>query len=175
MQTTFFLPAQLNGQERQRRSVVARVGAACCVVAVSAAALAGCTAHAAARPPIQAGTAYVPQANSAGTTDAYLVIRNNGPADRLISARSSAGGRITLRRPASPGSAVMRTVPDIPIPADTLTRLVPDGFHLLITGSGPMRSGTEITLTLVFARAGSVSVTAQVENPETGGSSYLGD
>jgi copper(I)-binding protein len=38
-----------------------------------------------------------------------------------------------------------------------------------------MRAGTEITLTLVFAKAGTVSVPTLVENPETGGASYLGD
>ena len=36
-----------------------------------------------------------------------------------------------------------------------------------------MRAGTEITLTLVFARAGTISVPALVTNPETGGSSYF--
>lgn len=149
--------------------------AVACVTAACAAALAGCAARAADRPPIQIGTAYVAQPNSSGTTDAYVVIRNDGSADRLISARSSAGGRVILRGPVGQGSAAMRTVRAIGIPADALVRLTPVGFHLLITGSGPMRAGTEVTLTLVFARAGSVSIAAPVENPETGGSSYLGD
>ena len=69
----------------------------------------------------------------------------------------------------------MRAVRTIDIPADGTVRFNPDGFHLLITGSGPMRAGTEITLTLVFAKAGTISVPTLVENPETGGASYLGD
>jgi hypothetical protein len=36
-----------------------------------------------------------------------------------------------------------------------------------------MRGGTSITLTLVFARAGSISVQAQITNPQSGGSSYF--
>ncbi len=36
-----------------------------------------------------------------------------------------------------------------------------------------MKAGTEITLTLVFAHAGSISVPALVTNPQTGGSSYF--
>jgi hypothetical protein len=36
-----------------------------------------------------------------------------------------------------------------------------------------MRSGKDITLTLVFARAGPVPVLAQVTNPQSGGSSYF--
>ena len=46
-------------------------------------------------------------------------------------------------------------------------------MHLLITGARSMRGVKEITLTLVFARAGTMSVIAQVTNPETGGSSYF--
>jgi copper(I)-binding protein len=113
--------------------------------------------------------------NASGTTDAYVVIRNRGPADRLISARSSAGGRVSLSGPVGRGATTMRLVRGISIPADALVRLVPNGFHLVITRSGSMRAGTEITLTLVFAKAGAVSVAVPVENPETGGGSYLGD
>jgi copper(I)-binding protein len=44
---------------------------------------------------------------------------------------------------------------------------------LLITGAGRLRGGQDVTLTLRFAHAGAVSVTAQVTNPQTGGSSYF--
>jgi hypothetical protein len=36
-----------------------------------------------------------------------------------------------------------------------------------------MHGGRDITLTLVFAHAGVISVIAQITNPETGGSSYF--
>ncbi len=36
-----------------------------------------------------------------------------------------------------------------------------------------MHGGKDITLTLVFAHAGAISVIAQITNPETGGSSYF--
>ena len=158
------------------RSALARSAAAACVTVASAAALAGCAARAAeASPPIQVGTAYVAVPNAAGTTDAYVVIRNHGSADRLVSARSSAGGQVRLIGPVRRGATTMRLVRAISIPAGALVRLVPDGFHLAITKSGPMHAGTEITLTLVFAKAGAVSVLVPVENPQTGGSSYLGD
>jgi copper(I)-binding protein len=174
-------PAGRRAPARARTGAAARVAAASVVAAgvfpASAAALAGlvgCATRPAESRPIQFGTTYVAQPNAAGTTDAYVVIRNNGSADRLISARSSAGGRVSLRGPSGRGLTTMRTIRGIGIPAGALVRLTPDGFHLLITGSGPMRTGTEITLTLVFARAGPISVAAPVENPQTGGSSYLG-
>ena len=67
----------------------------------------------------------------------------------------------------------MRTVTDIPIPADSLTRLNPDSYHLLITGAGAMYDGKDITLRLTFAGAGTITVLALVTNPESGGSSYF--
>jgi copper(I)-binding protein len=67
----------------------------------------------------------------------------------------------------------MRTVPSITIPARSLTGLAPNGSHLLVSDSGPMRAGTEITLTLVFSHALTFSVAALVTNPQSGGSSYF--
>ena len=150
-----------------------RTAVPACLLAATVA-VTGCTQQAAAAP-IDMGTAYVNMPSSSGTTQAYLIIQNNGAADRVTSARTSAGGVVTFRGPAGHGVSAMRTVPDIAIPARSTVRLDPDGFHILITGASRMRAGTEITLTLVFARAGKMSVSALVTNPETGGSSYLGD
>ncbi|HEY1644623.1 MAG TPA: copper chaperone PCu(A)C [Streptosporangiaceae bacterium] len=136
--------------------------------------LAGCAQRAAASTPaIELATAYVGQPQGTAPTDAYLVIRNNGPADRLISARSSTGGIITLSGPVNGQPTHMQPVPAIRIPAASLTRLAPNSYHLVITGSRPMKAGTDITLTLVFARSGTFRVTAEVTNPQTGGSSYF--
>jgi copper(I)-binding protein len=150
------------------RAVAAAAGLAVAV----AAGLAGCTARAAGTP-IQIGTAYVPVPESAGTTVAYLVIRNNGAADRLLSVHTSAGGQVAFRGPARPGTLTMHTIGSITIPAHSTVQMVPDGYHMLITGAGPIRGGKDITLTLVFAHAGRVSVVAQVTDPSTGGSSYF--
>ncbi len=168
--------AALAGRPWRYRGVTAartRAAAAACVLLAGGTALAGCAQNASAAASIQLGTAYVEVPTSGSTTEAYLVIRNNGPTDQLTSARTSVGGRVTFRAPTRPGSTTMKTVPDIGVPADSLLRLSPDGSHLLITGSGPMKGGTQIMLTLVFARGGTVSVEAEVTNPESGGSSYF--
>jgi hypothetical protein len=150
------------------------MAAAACVLVVGGGALAGCAQKAAAAATIQLGTAYVEVPSSGATTAAYLVIRNRGPVtDRLVSVRTSVGGRVTFREPVHAGRATMKTVPDIGIPGNSLVRLSPDGSHLLITDAGPMKGGTEITLTLVFAKGGTISVPAEVTNPESGGSSYF--
>ena len=85
----------------------------------------------------------------------------------------SGGGHIALRAPAGPAGAGMHTISWITIPAHSTVALKPDGYHLLITGTGPIRSSRDVRLTLVFARAGPVSVLAQPTNPQTGGSTIL--
>jgi copper(I)-binding protein len=151
----------------------ARATAACLLAALTAAGAAGCVARAGAAPAIELAAAYVAAPRTPGTTVAYVVIRNNGPADRLVAARTSAGGRVVFRVTDGPHGTATRSVPLVRVPAHSLLAMVPDGVHMIITGAGPMRNGKDITLTLVFARAGPVSVLAPVTNPQSGGSSYF--
>ena len=155
---------------RRLTSVLRIAGAALLAVLV----VTGCaSAHAASS--IAIASAYVPQPTTPGTTVAYLEIRNNGPADKLISVQTSVGGKVQLRAPVARHSGIltMRTVPEIPIAANSMTLLNPDSFHLLITGAGTMHDGKDITLRLTFANAGTVTILAMVTNPESGGSSYF--
>jgi copper(I)-binding protein len=162
----------LGTRTRSDRLSAVRAAAAACLIVLTAAGLTGCYARAGAATSIEIATAYVPEPAVPGKTVAYVVIRNNGPRDRLIAARTSVGGRVVFRAATGQGTA-MHTIPSISIPANAIVRLVPDGLHMLITGAGPMRGGKDITITLVFAHAGPVSVVAQVTNPESGGSSYF--
>jgi copper(I)-binding protein len=141
---------------------------------VAAGALGGCSVARGHSSAIAATAAYVQQPTGKSTVG-YLDIRNNGTADRLVSVSTSVGGTVVFRAPVRTGVApvVMHTVPDIPIPADALTQLIPDSYHLLITGAGPMQDGKDITLRLTFARAGTITIYALVTNPATGGGSYF--
>jgi periplasmic copper chaperone A len=153
------------------RTLTSVLGLACALL-LAAVAVTGC---ASADGPIAVSSAYVPQPTTPGTTVAYLDIRNNGHADRLIAVHTSVGGTVQLRAPVArdAGTLVMRTVPEIPIPADSLVRLDPDTYHLLITGAGAMYDGKDIMLRLTFADAGTITILALVTNPESGGSSYF--
>src|SRR5947209_3430572 len=132
-------PARPPGPNPRPTSLRARfrlgaVGAA----AALAAALTGCASQAVlAGPPIVLVSAYVGQPQGAAPTDAYVALRNDGRADRLISARTSVGGTVTMRGPARQGSEFMRSYRDIPIPAHSFVRLIPNGYHLVITGARP--------------------------------------
>jgi len=144
------------------------------VVLLAALGVSGCAAASAASS-ISVNDAYVPQPTTPGTTVAYLDIRNNGHADRLIAVHTSVGGTVELRAPGvrHADTLTMHTVTNIPIPANTLVQLNPDSYHLLITGAGPMHDGKDIMLQLTFANAGTITVLAVVTNPESGGSSYF--
>jgi len=135
-------------------------------------AAAGCATQAGASPSIQVSVAYVPVPHD-GITVAYVVIRNNGGADRLMAAHTSAGGRVTFRAAHGPGALVMSTIPSVRIPGHATLAMRPNGIHMVITGAGPMRGGKDITLTLEFAHGGPVSVVATVTDPQSGGSSYF--
>ena len=143
-------------------------------VLLAALGLSGC-ATASAASSIIVNSAYVPLPTTPGTTVAYLDIRNNGHADRLVAVHTSVGGTVQLRVPgARQGSALtMHTVTDMPIPADSIVRLNPDNGYLLITGAGPMQDGKAIWLQLTFADAGTVTVLALVTNPQNSGGSYF--
>jgi len=138
-----------------------------------------CLAAGCSVPPAQAGpviklsSAQVTEPGASRITDIYVDVQNDGPQTKLISARISVGGRVTLRSPVQSGQVEMHSVPFITIPAKSFVGLDPNGSHLLVTDAGRMRPGTEITLTLVFARAGAFSVPAMVTNPQSGGASYF--
>jgi copper(I)-binding protein len=156
---------------KRRITAVAAALAACgAVVAVT-----GCATGVSGGPPLAVTSAYVPLPAEAAprTTVAFLDIRNDGAADRLIAARTSVGGKVIFRAPAGQDAAVMKTVPAIAIPAATTVRLLPNNAHLVITGAGPMRAGKDITIVLTFVRAGNLSIIAQVTDPQSGGNGYF--
>ncbi len=143
---------------------------------LAALAVAGCSSAKAESSSIAATAAYIQQPTATGkATVGYLDIRNNGSADQLIAVSTSVGGTVELRAPVRPGGTpvIMHSVADIPIPADAMTQLIPNSYHLLITGAGPMQDGKDITLRLTFVHAGTITILALVTNPESGGASYF--
>ena len=150
------------------------MGAIAGAAVLAAMAIAGCSKASAGTSSISATAAYVPVPAGQATVG-YLAIRNNGTvADRLVSVTTSVGGTVQLRGPERPGAPViMHTVSAIQIPAGTMVQLVPNSYHLLITGAGPMHDGKDITLNLKFAHAGTITILALVTNPNNGGGSYF--
>jgi copper(I)-binding protein len=152
----------------------ARAIAVCALAVLGASLTAGCSVPPLRpAPSITLSSAQVTQPSAGGVTDIYVDVQNTGPADQLVGARISVGGRVTLRSPVGADVMDMQTVRAITIPAKSFVGLDPNGSHLLVTHAGKMISGREITVTLLFAHAGAISVSAMVTNPATGGASYF--
>jgi periplasmic copper chaperone A len=146
------------------------------VAALALVATLGLSGCGAATTTIATTSAYIPQPTKPGMTVVYMDIRNNGKtADRLVSATTSVGGQVSLLAPDGmrSGTRIMKVVPELTIPAQSMFRMNPNSYRLQITGAGHMQGGKDVFLTLRFAHAGAVKVVALVTDPESGGGSYF--
>lgn len=105
-------------------------------------------------------------AGQGGTGVGYLAIRNTGSApDRLVSARSAAARAMELHTHIRDGDVMrMRPVEAIDLPPGQEVRLQPGGLHLMLIGlTAPLRQGERVPVTLVFERAGEVTVDLAIQ------------
>ena len=101
-----------------------------------------------------------------GTGAGFMTIRNTGSApDRLVAARSPAANVMELHTHIRDGDVMrMRAVPAIELPAGQEVRLAPGGLHLMLIGlAQPLEPGGRVPVTLVFERAGEVTIQLAVE------------
>ena len=160
------------GNRRGKR--IALPGRAIAGLAIVAMALVGCGQQRGTAAPIKIASAFVMQGAGLNSDAAYLVIANSGSADQLVSVRSSAGGRVLFVGGRSSAAAAASALSELSVPGHAVTRLDPSGVHLEIVHPGRLREGSDITLTLVFAHAGTMHVLAQVSNPASSNGGYLG-
>lgn len=115
-------------------------------------------------------------ASGAPTAVGYMVIRNAGDrADRLLGAETPAARAVEMHATTvADGIMRMRPVADgIQIPARQQIALEPGGVHLmLLDPRGGFARGARIPLTLVFERAGRVSIELEAQSP--GARAYQG-
>lgn len=109
----------------------------------------------------------------AETAAFYLTIANNADVDDTLVAASPRIGATALCDPAElhtthmdNGVMKMRQVEGgIPIPAQATTALEPGSFHIMCMGlTQPLAAGEEVPLTLTFAKAGEIEVTAVIRD-----------
>ncbi len=112
-------------------------------------------------------TRAMPPAADAG--GGFMTIRNTGTVDdRLVSAASPVAGEIQIHTmDVTDGIMRMRELEDgLPIPAGTTVHLAPGGFHLMFLSlPAPIAVGAPISVTLVFERAGTITVDLTVVPP----------
>lgn len=96
----------------------------------------------------------------------YLTIANAGDkAERLVSATSPRAGEVQIHEMSMQGDVMkMRHLTDgLPIPAGETVSLTPGGYHLMfLKVPEPITEGQTVEATLVFERAGTVTLPFEV-------------
>lgn len=99
-----------------------------------------------------------------GASAAYFTVDAAAP-DRLLSAASPAAARAALHghEVDAAGVARMRPVGAVEVAPGAPVALEPGGLHLMLMGlAAPLAYGDDVPLTLVFERAGEVTLQAPV-------------
>jgi copper(I)-binding protein len=93
----------------------------------------------------------------AATAPAYLIIKNLGGPDELLSARAPSGRVILARRGNQPfGTAA--TLTGLAVPGHTETSFSPFGPDLVLVRPSAMLIGDTLPVTLTFRHAGQITV-----------------
>jgi copper(I)-binding protein len=98
----------------------------------------------------------------------YMTVINDGESERLVSASSPVVRSIEIHAIRVKGPVVeMRQLEDgLVIPPANRQILKPRGYHLLMRGlAAPLSPGSKVPVTLVFEKAGSVTVDFAIEAP----------
>jgi copper(I)-binding protein len=144
---------------RQSRSLLTFLA-----VAVGAAVLLGACSGAAANPQVSDAWAR-PGAASAESAAYFSITASASQGDALLSASSPAANMVQLHEVSTDtnGLTGMHHIDRLDIPAGETVRLEPGGYHLMLMGlTSELAVGGTIELTLVFERAGSVVVQAEI-------------
>jgi copper(I)-binding protein len=109
---------------------------------------------------IQVTGAYLHQPANRINAAVYLTVRNTGDAaDTLLSVATGAGATASLHT----GADMQPATGGLPVPAHGSLVLAPGTGHVMIESLyGPLLAGQTVNLSLTFARAGQVLVTASV-------------
>ncbi|MFZ5854179.1 MAG: copper chaperone PCu(A)C [Chloroflexota bacterium] len=134
-------------------------------VAVAAATLAACSTGGTSGPTIS--DAWVrPAMGPDRPAAAYLVITNrSNQADALLSVSIPGASSVEIHETTTDASGMMGMHPisRLEVPAGGTVKLEPGGYHLMIMGlTTPLEVGSKVKLELVFERAGTVVVEADV-------------
>lgn len=95
----------------------------------------------------------------------FMTLKNDGVADRLVSAETPLAGRVQIHQMSMEGEVMkMRQLPDgLDLPAGESIELKPGGYHLMMMGlTQPLVQGDSVPLTLNFEKAGKIELTLPV-------------
>jgi len=105
-------------------------------------------------------------APGATTGVVFFTISNAGnTTDRLLRASTPIAARVALHQMAvDEGMMKMRAVPSLELRPGARLELQPGGYHLMLLDlKQPLKAGEKFPITLIFERAGALTVPVQVE------------
>ena len=102
---------------------------------------------------------------------AYFTIVSSGDADRLTSVRTTSARAVEVHATRSANGVLeMHGVDALAVPGGGTVELAPGGTHLMLIGiATPLVPGATVELTLVFEKAGEISVTVPVVDARAAG------
>lgn len=112
------------------------------------------------------------RATPAKVGGAFMLLQNGGAtADRLLKAESPVAASVELHTHVKDGEAMrMRPVESIALPAGGEAKLEPGGYHIMLIGLWqPLKEGTHFPLTLIFEKAGKITVEVPVQKAGASG------
>jgi copper(I)-binding protein len=96
-------------------------------------------------------------------TAGYLKITNTGPADTLTGVRSTAAAKVEMHRMlVKGGTMTMERMDSVPVPAGGTVEFSRGATHLMLMNPRTLQVGERVPLTLHFATAGDVTISAEV-------------
>ena len=100
-----------------------------------------------------------------GTSAVYMTFKNNGAADRLLSASTAAASLVEVHNMNMEGGVMrMRRLDGVDLPSSGTVVLAPGGLHMMLFGlKAPLRAGESFPLELRFEKAGKILVQVNVE------------
>ena len=139
------------------------------LVILAGAALVGCavgstSAPSVAAPVVSEAWVRLPTGSDQATAAYFTVTNPASTADVLLGVSSQMASACQLHETAMDNSGMtgMHMVDRLEIPAGSMMRLEPGGYHLMMTGVSPLKVGSNVELDLTFQRAGVVKVMAEV-------------
>lgn len=114
---------------------------------------------------IQILSPWIRAAANGGNTAAFMVLKNTGEADQLVKAEFAPAMMIELMDTKMESDKMaMVTIPTIDLPGNAETTLKSGGLHIMLMKlKQPLKAGEKYTLTLTFAKAGTVTLEVPVK------------
>lgn len=101
-----------------------------------------------------------------GNGAAFMTIKNHGAADRLLGAEAGISKNVELHTHVKDGDIFrMRKVEALAVAAHGTAELKPGGDHIMFIGlNAPVKEGKSVDVTLIFEKAGKVTVQVPVQS-----------